>query len=344
MYAIDATRLNWPTDWDQLFGRSAPKGLEIGFGNGEFLIDLAQRQPEVDFIAIEISLPSIRKAEKKAKRLGLGNIQLIHGDARLALWCGCREETFAAVYINFPDPWHKAAHHHRKLINPRFLHLLATRMLPAGRLDIATDDPGYQEVIYETLEGTPYFQSRTGQTATTEDLERFRTKYELKALAEGRVPHYYHWARNETAAPDHFSIPEVYEMPHVILETTLTLEQISERYSIQAFSGSTPVRLLQMFQTAGPIGGSDAPDAESEGRKTALLVETHIAEDPMPQRVGLTIQPRPDQTVILGLHELGFPRPTNGVHIAVAHLAGWLLRTDPAARVRHHNLRVPVER
>ncbi|MEM9775562.1 MAG: hypothetical protein AAF902_13355, partial [Chloroflexota bacterium] len=72
------------------------------------------------------------------------------------------------------------------------------------------------------------------------------------------------------------------------------------------------------------------------------LVETHVAEDPMPQRIGLTIQPRPENKVIIGLHELGFPRPTKGIHLAAAHLARWLLSIDKRNRLHHHNLSVEL--
>ena len=77
-------------------------------------------------------------------------------------------------------------------------------------------------------------------------------------------------------------------------------------------------------------------------QREALLVETHIAEDPMPQRVGLAIQSRPDNQIIIGLHELGFPRPTKGVHLAAAHLARWILSLSDKNQLKHHNLAVEL--
>lgn len=335
MQAFDATRLKWPMDWSAEFGREAPIFIEIGFGNAQFLIDLAVQNPDANVIGVEISLPSIKKAEKKSATHGLTNVRLIHGDAKLALWGGMPLWAIERTYINFPDPWHKAAHHHRKLINGRFLQLLATRMRPDGLLEIATDDPGYQEHITETLENTAYFDSRLARTYETEDLERIRTKYELKALAEGRECHYYHWGRNQMAAENIFIHPKELDMPHIIIETPLSLDQISAQYNQHLnHPGETPVRHLQMFKTT-------VMNDLREPRE-ALLVETHVAEDPMPQRIALTIQPRPENKVIIGLHELGFPRPTVGIHLAAAHLARWLLSIDDRNVLTHHNLAVEL--
>ena len=258
-------------DWSAVFGRSAPLILEIGFGNAQFLVALAEQQPGANTLGIEISLPSIKKAEKKIKNQNLTNLQVIHGDARLSLWGGVEGEQLQQVYINFPDPWHKAAHHHRKLINDQFLHLLATRMPAGAKLEIATDDPGYQDHITECLERTPYFKSRIGRTYVTEDNERLRTKYELKALKEGRICKYFKWERNETTAGDAFPVPQELEMPHAILQTPLDVAEISGRFEPHENTSELPVRYIRHYL---------APDGRT------MLVETHIAEQPLPQRVG----------------------------------------------------------
>lgn len=322
--AYDASQLPWPTDWVKIFGRPAPLVVEIGFGNAQFLINLAQKEPHCNVLGVEISLPSIKKAESKVKNLGLNNVQVIHGDARVTLWGAIVPEGVQRLYLNFPDPWHKAGHHHRKLINDQFLHLLATRMPAGGRLEIATDDPGYQTHIAECLERTPYFASRTGRTYHTEDLERIRTKYELKALAEGRVCHYFHWERNQTAAPNIFPIPQEHTMPHSILTSPLTLAEMSQKYQEQSYHEPMPIRFLRQYT---------APNQET------LLIETHIVEEPMPQRVALFIEARPDeQDYLIGLHELGFPRPTYGVHRAIAHLTRWVASLHEQTVIKHHNL------
>lgn len=323
-HAHDATRLVWPTDWDAVFGRSAPLFLEIGFGNADFLITLAQQNPDANVLGMEISLPSIKRAERKSKNRGAAHVRLVHGDAKLALWGGVPAGALARVYINFPDPWHKAAHHHRKLINGRFLALLASRTAVNAELNIATDDPGYQEHIAACLAETPYFESRTAAPHLLHDPDRQPTKYELKARREGRTCHYYQWRRNATAVADPYAIPQEQEMPHVILHTPLSLPQLQAQHRETLYKTELPIRFIRAYY---------APADDT------LLMETHVVEEPLPQRVALFIQKRENaDEYILGLHELGFPRPTYGVHRAIAQLARWVQHHSPETRILHHNL------
>jgi tRNA (guanine-N7-)-methyltransferase len=321
---LHSRQLDWPTDWDALFGRSTPLLVEIGFGNGQFLIELARRRPSANVIGLEISLPSLRKAEKKMQTAGLQNGRVIQTDAQLFLWALCSPQSLHEVYINFPDPWPKERQTHRRLINERFLHLLATRMFPGGRLDIATDHPDYQTAVVAALLATPYFDSRLDSTFVTEDHERIRTKYELKALAEGRTSHYFKWQRNQTPAPDLFSIPTEYPMPHAVLQSPLPLRQISEQFKpFQAAAGETHVNFLEAFQSA---------------QDGTMLVEVYVIEEPLKQRVGLAMRQREDGKLVIGLHEIGFPRPTAGIQLAVMQLAEWVASLHPETEIVHHNL------
>lgn len=321
---LHSKQLPWPTDWDALFGRSAPLLVEIGFGNGQFLVELARSRPSANIIGLEISLPSLRKAEKKLKTAGLGNGRILQADAQLFLWALCSPQSLHEVTINFPDPWPKERQLHRRLIDERFLHLIATRLVAGGTLDIATDHPDYQTAVTESLLATPYFDSRLDTLFTTEDHERIPTKYELKALAEGRTCHYYKWQRNQTPAPNPFPIPLEYPMPHAVLHSPLTLRQISEQFKpFQAAAGSTHINLLEAFRSA---------------REDMLLIEVYLVEEPLKQRVGLAIRQRPDGTLVIGLHEIGFPRPTAGIQLAVKHLADWVASLHPDTDILHHNL------
>ncbi|MDJ0752048.1 MAG: tRNA (guanosine(46)-N7)-methyltransferase TrmB [Ardenticatenaceae bacterium] len=329
--AYDVSRLAWPTDWDSLFGRSGPLFVEIGFGNAEFLVDLAVRHPDANMIGVEISLPSIKKAERKAGRLPTPNVVLVHGDAKVLLW-GAIQRPVDRFYINFPDPWHKAAHHHRKLINDHFLTLLAGRMAEGGQLNIATDDPGYQEVIEDCLARTPYFVPRYNEPYLLNDPDRLVTKYEQKALREGRQPRYYLWRRNGQPAESRLKAPQELQMPHVVVRSPRPLTEIADRFSPQRFDGDIPVRLIQMFQALDP----------ADKHQDMLLIETHVAEDPMPQRVALFIQARADGDWLIACHDLGFPRPTVGIHTAVGRLVEWLLSLDLGIEIIRHNLAIKI--
>lgn len=319
---LDAFYLPWPLDWEQEFGREGPVVLEIGFGNADFLIHQAQSRPHTNFIGLEVSLPSIKKAERKVAAAGLHNVRILHNAVDIVLWLLIPPQTLGGIYINFPDPWPK--HIQRRVISDRFLHLAATRMKPGAFLHIATDHPDYILWVIEHLERTPYFSNTLPTTSVTEDMERFRTKYELTALAEGRVCHYFKWQRNRNAAADEFSIPQEQPMPHVILQTPLTAAEIAPQFHKQRHQqGTTFISLDEMFTST---------------RQEALLVETYIHEEAITQRVGLTLHWRDENKVIIGLHEFGFPRPTPGVQLAIWSLAHWLCTLHPGGRILSHNL------
>ena len=319
-----AGRLAWPTDWTAHFGRPGPLLIEIGFGAGDFLLDLARRRPEANVLGVEISLPSIRKVEGKLARGRQTNVQLIMGSAEALLWTACAERTVAELYVNFSDPWPKPAHHHRRLINPRFLHLAASRMPIGGLLDVATDHADYAAAIADAFEATPYFVSRIAATAVYADPERLVTKYEQKGIDEGRLIHYFKFRRSTISAAEAFPLPEELAMPHMILTLPLDSAAVEAAFRPYAFAAAdTHMRYIAMYR------------AVHDG---LLLVETHVGEAAVTQRVALTVRERAPHEFIIGLHDLGFPRPTRGIHAAILGLGQWLLQLHPDGRLLHSNL------
>ena len=325
---LDLRYLDRPTDWSKLFGRVAPLIVEIGFGRGDHLVHLAQKYPECNLIGIEISSPSLDKASRKARNHQLTHLRVLKGSGVALLWEYCSPQSIAQLHINFPDPWYKEGHHHRRLITDEFLHLAATRLIPHGELYIATDHADYQPVVTDCLERTPYFQSRLATTYALEDAERFRTKYELKAIAEGRIPFYYKWERNDFPAPDIFEPVAELAMPHVILSLPLTLSEIENRFEEFAVSAESDlsVRYLSTFRSHA---------------HQAVLFETYIAQQPQHQHVAFIVRERAPFEYIIQLYAIGFPRATDGVHQAAYHLARWLVALHPEGRLIHHNLRLP---
>lgn len=325
---LDGRLLDWPQDWDSLFGRSAPLVLEIGFGRGDFLIRLAQTHADANVIGIEVSQPSLRKAARKRRTQGLSNLILLYGSAPHILTYSVAPGVLGDVHINFPDPWPKEGHHSRRLINPAFIYLLATRMRSSARLFIATDHPDYQPVVTDCLAATPFFDSLLPTIYVTDDETRYRTKYEMKALAEGRTCQYYKFVRNALPAPDLFPIPEEMPMPHAVIRTPLTLADIADRFEPTVCSDEDAeihVRLMRVYDAVG---------------EPVLLVETHINQKPQPQRVALKIHMRQSGELMLSLHEIGFPRPTTGVQAAVACLLRYLQSLSSETVVVQHNLRL----
>jgi tRNA (guanine-N7-)-methyltransferase len=318
-------QLSWPVDWVALFGRRAPLLIEIGFGNGLFLVDLARRRGNANIVGVEISLPSMRHAARKVQRAGLANVILIKDRAAAVLQSLCRPQSIDAVFINFPDPWPKKGHEGRRLINDNFLHLLATRLMPGGALDIATDHVEYAAQIGDCLQRSPHFESRFETLFAYVDPDRPRTKYEQLALAENRPPHYFKWRRNHTSAIANYPIPRELPMPHVVIRTPLDLGEFGREFRPQAIEvSSVRIKFLEVYQSF---------------HDGALMVETYINEGPIVQRVGLELRPRATGEIVVALHDVGFPRPTRGVHLAIRTFMDLVQARYPATVIVQSTLR-----
>ncbi len=140
-----------PVDLDSLFGRTAPRILEIGSGMGETTVEIARQHPEKDFIAIEVHTPGIGSLLSQIEKHELTNLRIIPHDAKLVLQQMFTSKSLDGIHIFFPDPWPKARHHKRRLIQPDFISLLCDRLKPGGYLHIATDWEDYATHILYVL-------------------------------------------------------------------------------------------------------------------------------------------------------------------------------------------------
>lgn len=125
------------------FGRTAPLVMEIGFGDGTALLELALRHPEWNFIGAEVHRPGVGRLLREAEARGLENIRVCCEDAVVVLRQMIPERSLAGLNIFFPDPWHKKRHHKRRLINPDFIRLVSTKLATGGQLHLATDWADY---------------------------------------------------------------------------------------------------------------------------------------------------------------------------------------------------------
>ncbi len=136
-----------PLDLDRIFGRRAPRVLEIGFGNGGTLVEMARTEPDTDFLGIEVHEPGVGHCLLQIERLGLGNVRLIRHDAVEVLREQIPAASLQAVLLLFPDPWPKKRHHKRRILTPEFAQLVAARLAPGGLFHVATDWAPYAEHI-----------------------------------------------------------------------------------------------------------------------------------------------------------------------------------------------------
>ena len=183
-YGIDFRTLQ--ADLREVFGRDAPIVLEIGFGNGETLVQQAIQHPEFDFVGIEVHEPGVGHCLLAARDAGIGNLRLIMHDAVEVLKQQLPPASLQRVNIYFPDPWPKKRHHKRRLIQPAFLELLASRMSVGGSLCIATDWADYAEHIDEVVANSGLFALiERREHAGDAPLDRPQTKFERRGLRKG---------------------------------------------------------------------------------------------------------------------------------------------------------------
>lgn len=177
-----------PLDLSTIFASPRPIWVEVGFGGGEHLVHMAARYPEVGLIGCEPFVNGIAMLLGKIRQAGVTNLTIHPGDVR-DLFDVLPKASVDKVFLNYPDPWPKARHHRRRFVTPGYLTLLARVMKPGAEFRVATDIPDY---VRQTLEEVPQagfaLISQTGQGAAWDDW--LSTRYEQKALREGRSPHY----------------------------------------------------------------------------------------------------------------------------------------------------------
>lgn len=173
-----------PIDLDRVFGRSAPKILEIGFGMGETTAAIAQAHPETDFLGIEVHTPGVGALLKRICELELSNVRVIQHDAVEVLQHMIAPQTLDGVHMFFPDPWPKKRHHKRRLIQAPFVALLASRMKPGATVHLATDWEDYALRILETLRGEAVLRN-TADGFAERPGSRPQTKFEARGAHLG---------------------------------------------------------------------------------------------------------------------------------------------------------------
>jgi tRNA (guanine-N7-)-methyltransferase len=177
-----------PPAW---FGRDAPLVLEIGSGMGETTAALAAAEPDVDHLAVEVFEPGIAALLMRAEEAGLTNLVVLRGDAVALLTTRVPEASLAGIRIFFPDPWPKRRHHKRRLVQPAFLALVATRLRPGGTLHMATDWADYADQMRAVADAEPLLVG--GETPRPP--WRPVTKFEARARTEGRDVHDFVYGR-----------------------------------------------------------------------------------------------------------------------------------------------------
>ena len=171
-------------DFDRVFGRRAPRVLEIGFGMGETTTAIARSRPAEDFVGIEVHPPGVGSLLKQLAESGLTNVRVIRHDAVEVVAAMIPPGSLSGIHVFFPDPWPKKRHHKRRLLTGAFVHALALRLEPEGYLHVATDWEEYAQEMLAVLSAEPLLANTAPDFAPRPE-HRPLTKFETRGLKLG---------------------------------------------------------------------------------------------------------------------------------------------------------------
>lgn len=179
LYGIELS--NKALNFSALFGAASAVTLEIGFGNGESLAQMARQHPNRGFIGVEVHRPGVGHLLQLIERDQLTNVRVICADAVEVIKAMIPRESLDTVQLFFPDPWPKKRHHKRRIINPGFTRLIAAKLKPGGVLHIATDWQDYAEAALEIIKESQYFKNLSPTaTCIPRPASRPLTKFEQR--------------------------------------------------------------------------------------------------------------------------------------------------------------------
>ena len=176
---------NEPLDPATLFDKPQRLTVEIGFGMGDSLLEMAKQSPDQNFLGIEVHQPGVGKLLNGIADNKLINIKLICHDAREILEIGLPDNCIDRLLLFFPDPWHKPRHNKRRLVQPEFIKLLLNKLNTSAELHFATDWQAYAEHMMEVLEANPYLENILGVENYWLEPDRPVTKFEKRGQRLG---------------------------------------------------------------------------------------------------------------------------------------------------------------
>lgn len=212
----------FPLNWPALFRREAPMAVEIGCGNGEFLVNWAASRPDWNFVGIEISLGSAARIQKRLQQAALTNVRVLRDDARFVLRELFPDGSVQHIMMNFPDPWPKERHRHRRVVIPPFIRTVAAVLAPDGRYELVTDQDWYAAEARQLFQESTLFRVAEIETNPARPVS---TKYERKWREEGRQI-YRLVAHKQRSAPI-TRIVESGDMPHYMIDQEITSRDIA---------------------------------------------------------------------------------------------------------------------
>jgi tRNA (guanine-N7-)-methyltransferase len=194
---LRAESLEQPADWPAIFGNDHPLVLEIGCGVGDFLVQVAEQKPDLNFVAIDFYNKGCYKTCRRAEKHELTNIRVLREEARQFITERLTPASLRQVYINCPDPWPKKRHRKRRLVNSQFVQFLGRYLQPGGDLYFATDFEDYGQDVAAFMPQLPGFSNQLAPDLYRHELADYPlSKYMRKFMGEGKQIYFVHYRRS----------------------------------------------------------------------------------------------------------------------------------------------------
>ena len=188
---LDLSTYDLPVNAYDIFGNRNETAFEIGYGEGEFIVELANKNKDWNFLGIEIKYYRFKKAVQLARKEGAANLKLLHFDVNIAVNQVFEDNIFDKVYINFPDPWPKDRHKKHRIINESFLYSIRSLMKKNSTIEFASDHLDYVNHTIEQFKSNPNFKNTLNtKSFTTKVKNRPLTKFEKQFIEENKQIYY----------------------------------------------------------------------------------------------------------------------------------------------------------
>ncbi len=294
---------HFPLNWEHHFQRSAPLFVEIGFGNGEFLVQWARQHPEGNFVGFEIAIESMERAQKLIHSYQLSNVRVIREEARWGLQEFFADNSIRHVMMNFPDPWPKKRHQERRAINQSFATILAAVLEPGGKFELVTDQHWYAEAAHSIFQESTHF---TVFPIEVNPPRPVQTKYERKWRRLGRTIYRLQAQKISSATITRKILEE--PMPHKIIQSAIQIEQILQLHNFQKEANGQFFIVKEVYMD---------PDQKH------FLLKTIAKDDDFMQKYFIIITPHRDGWIVK-LDTVTQPYRTRAVKFSVYQIGQFL--------------------
>ncbi|NNE68751.1 MAG: tRNA (guanine-N7)-methyltransferase [Rhodothermales bacterium] len=283
-----------PAGPDALFQREGPLVLEIGFGDGRFLVELERLHPEWNLLGVEISLASVSRAFRRMHREGIEHVRLYRGHGRMVVRDFLKPDSLRRIYVNFPDPWPRRNQVSYRLLQPAFFRMAANRLAPGGDLLLTTDHAEYFAFARESARASGVMSEALGEPPP----ETLRTKYALKWQEEDRPIYHVVFTPTDNPPPPERAT-QSQPMQHALLDGDLSAVRSFSKH-VRQFDGGTVI-VLEAYRSLTDDGVTFEVVVEEADLRQELLVKAWEKED----------------GVFVGLQPFGDPMGTRGCREAV---------------------------